>query len=170
MSLVWSLDGVTQVVMDGLFHPFHFVENIVILKKNYTVLRVVFSYWRRIFYYPHGICFRGLHIEKIVLRLNEYSFCSCMGPNQVRIMDQMASPLSVRPQVRFIKTDTCEGSGQWLIGFCVYDMFLLGFDGLPLVTFFFVYFVYLLEATITSLRLRVRQGRCTTCCVACYKI
>ena len=26
VSLVWSLDRVTQVVMDGLFHPFHFVE------------------------------------------------------------------------------------------------------------------------------------------------
>ena len=140
VSLFWSLDGVTQVVMDGLFHPFHFVgKKIVILKKNCKVLRVVYTYWRRIFYYPHGICFRGLHIEKIVLRWNEYSFCSYMGPNQVRIMDQMASPLSVRPQVRFIKTDTCEGIGQWLIGFCVYDMFLLWFDGLPLVTFF-VYF------------------------------
>ena len=59
-----------------------------------------------------------------------------MGPNQVRIMDQMASRLSVRPQVSFIKTDTCEGIGQRLIGLCVYDMFLLWFDGLPLVTFF----------------------------------
>ena len=59
-----------------------------------------------------------------------------MGPNQVRIMDQMASRLSVRPQVSFIKTDTCEGIGQRLIGFSVYDMFLLWFDGLPLVTFF----------------------------------
>ena len=44
-----------------------------------------------------------------------------MGPNQVRIMDQMASRLSVRPQVSFIKTDTYEGIGQRLIaGFCVY--------------------------------------------------
>ena len=44
-----------------------------------------------------------------------------MGSNQVRIMDLMASRLSVRPQVSFIKTDTyVEGIGQRLIGFCVY--------------------------------------------------
>ena len=35
-------------------------------------------------------------------------------------MDQMASLLSVRPQVSLIKTDTYEGIGQRLIGFCVY--------------------------------------------------
>ena len=88
--------------------------------KNCKVLRAVYTSGRRIFYYPHGICFRGLHIEKIVLRWNEYSFCSYMGPNQVRIMDQMARRLSVRPEVSFIKTDTYEGIGQRLIGFCVY--------------------------------------------------
>ena len=43
-----------------------------------------------------------------------------MGPNQARIMDQMASRLSVRPQESFIKTDAYEGIGQRLIGFCVY--------------------------------------------------
>ena len=75
---------------------------------------------KKTFLLSQGICFRGLHIEKIVLRWNEYSFCSYMGPNQVRIMDQMASRLSVRPQVSFIKTDTYEGIGQRLIGFCVY--------------------------------------------------
>ena len=42
-----------------------------------------------------------------------------MGPNQVRIMDQMASRLSVRPQVSVIKTGTYDGIGQRLIGFCV---------------------------------------------------
>ena len=89
-------------------------------RKNCKVLRIVYTQGRRIFYYPHGICFRGLHIEKIVLRWNEYSFCSYMGPNQVRIMDQMPSRLSVRPQVSVIKTDTYEGIGQRLIGFCVY--------------------------------------------------
>ena len=35
-------------------------------------------------------------------------------------MDQMTSRLSVRPQVSFVKTDTYEGIGQRLIGFCVY--------------------------------------------------
>ena len=43
-----------------------------------------------------------------------------MGPNQERIMDQMASRLSVRPQVSVTKTDIYEGIGQRLIGFCVY--------------------------------------------------
>ena len=95
-------------------------------RDNCKVLRVVHTQGR-IFYYPHGICFRGLRIEKTVLRWNEYSFCSYMGPDQERIMDQMASRLSVRPQVSFIKTGTYKGIGQGLIGFCV--MFLWGFDG-----------------------------------------
>ena len=60
------------------------------------------------------------NIEKIVLGWNEYSFCSYMGPNQERIMDQLASRLSVRPQVSFIKTGACKGIGQRLIGFCAY--------------------------------------------------
>ena len=38
----------------------------------------------------------------------------------MRIMDQMPSRLSVRPQVSVIKTDTYEGIGERLIGFCVY--------------------------------------------------
>ena len=38
----------------------------------------------------------------------------------MRIMDQMASRLSVTPQVSGIKTDTYEGIGQRLIRFCVY--------------------------------------------------
>ena len=57
--------------------------------------------------------------KTIVLRWNESSFCPYMGPNQVRIMDQMASQLSVRPQVSVIKTGTFKGIGQRLIGFCV---------------------------------------------------
>ena len=57
--------------------------------------------------------------KTIVLRWNEYSFSSYIGPNQMRMMDQMPSQLSVRPQVSVIKTDTYEGIGQQLIGFCV---------------------------------------------------
>ena len=38
----------------------------------------------------------------------------------MRIVDQMASRLSVRPQVSVTKTDIYEGIGQRLIGFCVY--------------------------------------------------
>ena len=37
----------------------------------------------------------------------------------MRIMDQMPSRLSVRPQVSVIKTGTYDGIGQRLIGFCV---------------------------------------------------
>ena len=111
VSLVWSLDRVTQVVMDGLFHPFHFVE-----KKSWTRSEELQGLTSD----PHGIFFRGLRLEKTVLRWNEYSFCSYMGPDQERIMDQMASRLSVRPQVSFIITGTYEGIGQRLIGICVY--------------------------------------------------
>ena len=70
-------------------------------RKNCKVLQVVYTQERRIFYYPHGTCFRGLDIEKIFLRWIEYSFSSYMGPNQLRIMDQMAGRLSVRPQESF---------------------------------------------------------------------
>ena len=131
MSLVWSLDRVTQSISqsinklylpsnlqcsthyassNGWFIPsFPFCgknSNPEHARKNCKVLRVVYTQGRRIFYYPHGICFSGLYIEKTVLRWNEYSFCSYMGPNHVRIMDQMASRLSVRRQVSLIKTDT----------------------------------------------------------------
>ena len=41
MSLVWSLERVIQVVMDGLFHPLHFVEKKVILN---TLGRIARSY------------------------------------------------------------------------------------------------------------------------------
>ena len=122
VSLVWSLGRVTQVIMDGLFHPFHLVEKTVILNTLGRIVRSYELYMRReeFFYYPDGICFRGFHTEKIVLTWNQYSFCSYMGPNQDRIMDQMASRLSVRPQMSFMKTGTHEGIGQLLIGFCVY--------------------------------------------------
>ena len=77
------------------------------------------------FYYPHGICFRGLH-RKNCFKMEWYSFCSCMGPNQERIMDQIVSRLSVWPQVSFIKTGTYKGTGQQLIGFCVTLRFCCG--------------------------------------------
>ena len=46
LSLVSSLDRVTQVVMDGLFHPFHFVEKKRIpvhAWKNCKVLRPLYT-------------------------------------------------------------------------------------------------------------------------------
>ena len=97
-----------------------------------------------------------------------------MGPNQLRIMDEMASRLSVRPQESFIKTDTMRRySRQRLIGFCVYvSVVVRRFATGDVFRLFAVNILNLeasfgqnMEATITSLRLRVRQGRCTTCCV-----
>ena len=122
MSLVWSLDRVTQVVMDGLFHPFHFVEKQYSKTRSEELqgLTSVYTQGRTIFYYSHGICFRGLLIEnncfkmEWVLLLILYGFKSSENN-----MDQMPSRLSVRPQVSVIKTGTYEGIGQRLIGFCV---------------------------------------------------
>ena len=100
--------------------------------------------------------------KTIVLRWNEYSFCFYTGPNQVRIMDQMPNRLSVRVQLSVVETGTYEGIGQRLIVFCGvffiicskhFESFQASFD----------YVGQNMEATITSLRLRVRQGRCTTC-------
>ena len=65
-------------------------------QKNCKVLQVV----RRegeFFTIPTVFALEG-SIEKIVLRWNEYSFCSYMGPNQERIMDQMVTRLSVLPK------------------------------------------------------------------------
>ena len=51
--------------------------------------------------YAHGISFiRGPHRKKIVLRQNEDFLCS----NQERIMDQMASRLSMTPKVLNMET------------------------------------------------------------------
>ena len=103
--------------------------------------------------------------KTIVLRWNEYSFCSYMGPKQVRIMDQMPSRLSVRPQVSIIKTGTYEGIGQRLIGFCVEVSVVVRRFATGDVFFLFAVNILnlsrprliKLEATITSLRLLVRS-------------
>ena len=107
--------------MDGLL-SFPFCGKKVILNTLGRIARSYVLYIRRegeFFTIPTVFALAD-SMEKTVLRWNEYSFCSYMGPNQVRIMDQMASRLCVRPQVSFIKTDTYEGIGQRLIGFCVY--------------------------------------------------
>ena len=107
--------------MDGLvYYPFHFVEknNPEHARKNSKVFRVV----RRkgeYFTIPAVFALEGSIEKKIVLRWKWYSFCSYMGPNQERVMDQMVTRLSVWPQVSFIKTGTYKGIGQRLIGFCV---------------------------------------------------
>ena len=115
-------DRVTQVVMDGLFHPFHFVEKTVIQNTLGRVARSYELYIRREGYFftiPMVFALEDSLQKTMVLRWNEYSFCFYTGPNQVRIMDQMPSRLCVRPQVSIIKTGTYEGIGQRLIGFCV---------------------------------------------------
>ena len=68
--------------MDGLFH---FVEKKVILNTLGRITRSYELYIRREGEFftgvAQGICFRGILIEKIVLRWNKYSFCSYMGHN-----------------------------------------------------------------------------------------
>ena len=121
MSLVWSLDRVTQVVTGGLvYYPFHFggKNNPEHARKNCKVLRV-----RRegeFFTIPTVFALEGSIEKKNCFKMEWYSFCSYMGPNQERIMNQMVSRLRVWSQVSFIKTGTYKGIGQRLIGFCVY--------------------------------------------------
>ena len=79
-----------------------------------------------------------------------------MGPNQERIMDQMASRLSVRHQERFIKTGTYEGIGQRLIGFRVYVSGVVRQCYRPRL----IKLVKIWKPLLLLLRLRVRQGRC----------
>ena len=79
MPLVWSLDRVTEVVMDGLvYYPFHFVEknNPEQARKNCKVLRVV----RReaeFFTIPTVFALED-SIEKNCFKMEWYSFCSYM--------------------------------------------------------------------------------------------
>ena len=86
-------------------------------RKNFKVLRVVRGEGE-FFTIPTVFALEG-SIEKNYFKMEWYSFCSYMGPNQERIMDQMVSRLSVSAQVSFIKTGTYKGIGQRLIGFCV---------------------------------------------------
>ena len=82
-------------------------------RKNFKVLQVV----RRegeFFTLPTVFALEG-SIEKNCFKMEWYSFCSYLGPNQERIMDQMVSRLSVSAQVSFIKTGAYKGIGQRLI-------------------------------------------------------
>ena len=85
-----------------------------------------------------------------------YSFCSYMGPNQERLMDQMVSRLSVWPHVSFIKTGTYKGIGQRLIGFRVYVSVVVRQCYRPRL----IKLVKIWKPLLLLLRLRVRQGRC----------
>ena len=99
--------------MDGLLSVRYFGKkslNPEHARKNCKVLRVV----RRegdFFTIPTVFALDGSIEKKIVWIWNEDSFCSYMGPNQQRIMDQMASRLSVSVQVGLIKTGTYKGIG-----------------------------------------------------------
>ena len=119
MSL--SLDRVIQVVMDDLvYYPFHFVKkrNPELSRKNCKVLHVARGKGQ-FFTIPTIFGLEG-PIEKKCFNMEWYSFCSYMGPNKERIMDQVVSRLSVWPHVSFIKTGTYKGIGQRLIRFRVY--------------------------------------------------
>ena len=151
------LDRVIQVVMDDLvYYPFHFVEksNPEHSRKNCKVLRVVRGEGE-FFTIPTVFALKG-PIEKIVLKMEWYSFCYYMGPNQERITDQMVSLLSVWPQVSFIKTGTYKGIGQRLIGFRVYVSVVVRQCYRPRL----IKLVKMWKPLLLLLRLRVRQGRC----------
>ena len=114
-------------------YPFHFVEknNSEHTRKTCKVLRVVHREGE-FFTIPTVFALEG-SIEKNCLKMEWYSFCSCMGPNQERRTDQIASRLSVSTQVSFIKTVTYKGiildSDYWILWW---------FDGLPLVALLFI--------------------------------
>ena len=110
-------------------------------QKNCKVLRIVYTQGRRILYHPYGICFRGLHIEKIVLRWNEHSFCFHMGPNQMRPNGQ---PAHCKTTSEFYKN-------RYIRRYWFVFMFLLRLDGLPLVTFFCLFAVNILNLSRSRL-------------------
>ena len=158
MSL--SLDRVIQLVMDDLvYYPFHFVEKSDPEHSRKNCLTCC-TRGRWIFYYPHGIYPRGPHRKKIVLRWNDTPFCSYMGPNQERIMDQMVSRLSVWLQVSFIKIGTYKGIGQRLMRFRVYVSVEVRQSYRPRL----IKLVKIWKPLLLLLRLRIVQGRC---CVNC---
>ena len=151
MSLVWCLDRVTQVVMDGLLSfPF--------CGKKGSILNMLGRIPRSYELYAHGICFIiRLH------RWNEYFLCSHMGTNRERIMDQMASRLSVWPQVSFIENNRyirnwilflCLSCGS-TICYCLFAVNILNFSRPRLTKF-----SKLRKQLFLLLRLRVRRGRC----------
>ena len=123
-------------------------------RKNCKVLRVLCREGD-FFSVPTVFALEG-SIEKNCFRMEWYSFCSYMGPNQERIMDQMVSRLSVWPQVSFIKTGSYKGIGQRLIGFRVFVSVVVRQCYRPRL----IKLVKIWKPLLLLLRLRVRQGRC----------
>ena len=78
------------------YYPFHFVEKKFESWACSEELQGLASCTHTVFALLEG------SIEKNCFKMNEYFPCSHMGPNRERIMDQMASRLSVWPQVSFI--------------------------------------------------------------------
>ena len=108
VSLVWSLDRITQVVMDGLLSfPF--------CGKKVWLLNMLGRVARSYELYAHGICFiRGLHRKNCfkmewVLPLFLYGTKSWQnnGPN--------GQPAQCMTPSEFYKN-----TGTYIIGFCVY--------------------------------------------------
>ena len=97
-----------------VYYPFDIVEKKVWILN--TLGRIARSHelyaGKKIFFtIPTVFALEGSIEKKIVWIWNEDSFCSYMGPNQQRIMNQMASRLSVSVQVGLIKTGTYKGIG-----------------------------------------------------------
>ena len=155
MSL--SLDRVIQVVMDDLvYYPYHFVEKLILS----TLGRIARSYalyaGKENFFTIPTVFALESPIEINCFKMEWYSFCSYMGPNQERIMDQMVSRLSVWPQVSFIKTGSYKGIGQRLIGFRVFVSVVVRQCYRPRL----IKLVKIWKPLLLLLRLRVRQRRC----------
>ena len=117
-------------------------------RKNCKVLWAVLREGE-FFTIPTVFALQGSIEKKNCFKTEWYSFCSCMGPNQERIMDQMVSRLSVWPQVSFIKTGTYKGIGQPLIGH-----YILNFYRPRLIKLAKIW-----QPLLLLLRFRVRQGR-----------
>ena len=140
-------------------------------RKNCKVLRVVHREGE-FFTVPTVFALEG-SIENIVLRWNEYSFCSYMGPNQERIMDQMASRLSVWPQSEFYKNRYVRGywpATIWILclffccgstvchwwRFCLFAVnYIFNCDRPGLITLAKIW-----KPLLLLLRLCARQGQC----------
>ena len=109
----------------------------------------------KVFTIPTAFALEG-PVEKNCFKMEWYSFCSYMGPNQERIMDQMVSRLRVWSQVSIIKTGTYKGVGQRLIGFCVYVSVVVRQCYRPRL----IKLAKIWKPLLLLLRLCVRQGRC----------
>ena len=162
MSSVWSLDRVTQVVMDGLLSfPF--------CGRKFWMLNMIGRSARSYELYAHGICFiRGLHNKKNcfkmewVLRLFPYGTKSREnnGPNGQPAQCMTPSEF-YKKKNRYIHNWIlclcfCCGSTMchwWR--FCLFAVYILNFSRRRLIKFSKIW-----KQLLLLLRLCVRPGRC----------